>query len=450
MRYTNIGEFNESVGAYPLTVQRRQTMTYSYPDRQFTFSGTVDPVIFQTDSSYTGSGGDAQVAVQTIQITCSPIIQHWGSSVVIDGRFDADLLPLFTGGMTKYISVAPGIARPLVALRLAPSVDNAIGRNFGVRELVNRMQLALRSIGIQTNGSFRIDCLLNPAQFGYNAWTPGQLSVARAITTTSGSPFVTITDTAGSVGLVVGMYISGTNIPGGSGPGTTTIAAISGSILTLSAAATGTGATTATCTPKTGYTGIPNDWNRDNPGLNSLAQVLYFDNTGPGPGGVPNVSFGISAISGTGTVVTVTTSANHNFQIGQYVTMSGVSNTAFNLPNQTITTLPAANQFTFNSSVSGSSSGGNAVATAPSGWINGGDSVFSFFTENGGGANNYNSSVYSLEGIRELGNSILSGNGTVSTPGYPMGPDVLIIQATNIGTAAANVSARISWAEAQA
>ena len=90
------------------------------------------------------------------------------------------------------------------------------------------------------------------------------------------------------------------------------------------------------------------------------------------------------------------------------------------------------------------------LATAPSGWINGGDSVFSFFTENGGGANNYNSSVYSLEGIRELGNSILSGNGTVSTPGYPMGPDVLIIQATNIGTAAANVSARISWAEAQA
>ena len=65
MRYTNIGEFNESVGAYPLTVQRRQTMTYAYPDRQFTFSGTVDPVIFQTDSSYTGSGGDAQVAVQT-------------------------------------------------------------------------------------------------------------------------------------------------------------------------------------------------------------------------------------------------------------------------------------------------------------------------------------------------------------------------------------------------
>jgi hypothetical protein len=446
MKYTQIGDFNSAIGAYPLTVQRRQTMAYAYPDRTFTFSGTTDPVVFNTDSSYTGSGGDAQVAVQTIQITCSPIIQHWGSSVVIDGRFDADLLPLFTGGMTKYLSVAPGISRPLIALRLAPSVDNALGRNYGVRELVNRMQLALRSIGIQTNGSFRIDCLVNPAQFGYTTWTPAQMSTTRtSVTLNNGSPLMVIGDNSGMVGIVPGMTVTGNNIPAN-----TTVGSILGSVVTLSAAATGTASGSYVFTPKVGYTGIPNDWAKDSPGVNSLAQVLYFDNCGPGAGGIPTASFSISSVSATGTVATFTTSANHNFQIGQAVSITGMSTSAYNTAYAIITTLPAANQFTINTSATGASSTGTVSSTAPSGWVNGGDSVFSFFTENGGGASNYNSSVYNLEGIRELGNSILSGNGTISTPGYPMGPDVLIIQATNIGTSAANVSARISWAEAQA
>lgn len=44
----------------------------------------------------------------------------------------------------------------------------------------------------------------------------------------------------------------------------------------------------------------------------------------------------------------------------------------------------------------------------------------------------------------------MSGNGNVSTPGFPNGPDVLVVTATNIGTATSQIAARLSWTEAQA
>jgi hypothetical protein len=60
-------------------------------------------------------------------------------------------------------------------------------------------------------------------------------------------------------------------------------------------------------------------------------------------------------------------------------------------------------------------------------------------------------STLDLSTVRDLGNCILGGGGTTSNTGiYPDGPDTLTITVTNIGTAAADVTARISWTEAQA
>jgi hypothetical protein len=165
------------------------------------------------------------------------------------------------------------------------------------------------------------------------------------------------------------MTVSGTGIGVGA-----SIASVAANRITLSVPNTGVVSGTITFVPRTGYTGLPNDWTRDLVGSGSLAQIIYFDNSGPGAGGVQ----------------------------------------------------------------------------ASSGLITGGDSVASFFSENGGGTTNFNISNYDLKKIRDLGNSILSGNGNVSTPGFPNGPDILVITATNIGTAASNISARISWTEAQA
>jgi len=53
--------------------------------------------------------------------------------------------------------------RPLLSLRIAPTADNAIGRNFGIREILNRMQLNLVSMGINTNQTVIVRGILNPS-----------------------------------------------------------------------------------------------------------------------------------------------------------------------------------------------------------------------------------------------------------------------------------------------
>jgi hypothetical protein len=58
-----------------------------------------------------------------------------------------------------------------------------------------------------------------------------------------------------------------------------------------------------------------------------------------------------------------------------------------------------------------------------------------------------------LQDVRDLGTSILSGDGAAGSdnPGFPAGPDILLIAARNIAiTGTSNIACRISWTEAQA
>ena len=51
---------------------------------------------------------------------------------------------------------------PLVSIRLAPSVDSSITGGLGEREIINRMQLALDSVGILTTHETEVNLILNP------------------------------------------------------------------------------------------------------------------------------------------------------------------------------------------------------------------------------------------------------------------------------------------------
>jgi len=232
------------------------------------------------------------------------------------------------------------------------------------------MQLQLASIGVSTNGQFRIDGILNPSSILYNNYTAASLATTRSsVSGTSGINTITIGDATGTTGIIPGMTVTGSGIGANA-----QIASVAANVVTLSVANSGTVSGTITFTPRTGFTGLPDDWSRDLVGSGSLAQVIYFDNSGPGAGNVQTAS----------------------------------------------------------------------------GRVIGGDSVASFFTENGGGGSNYNVSNYDLRTVRDLGNSVISGDGNISSPSYPNGPDLLVLTATNIGSAIANISARISWIEAQA
>jgi hypothetical protein len=298
IRYTGIGAYNATAKGYPLTgLTRRTTYTQAgisaagvFSTSAYTLGGNTASVTFTPDGG-SGGAGIAPVSVQYAYNNCAAIVSHWGVSVIMDGRYDDDKQYIFTAGMNRYLNIAAGATRPLLALRIAPSVDSGNGRNFGIREIINRMQLTLAQIGILSQGQFLIEGILNPFAFA-----------------------------------------------------------------------------------ATGIT-LPTSWQSVPVGSGSLAQVLYFNGT-----------------------------------------------------NVYATTGIAAN-----------------------GTFSGGDKIFAFYTNNSGGTTNFNTTTYDLDKVRDLGTSILSGDGNAINPSYPNAPDVLLITARNIAASGtANLACRLGWTEAQA
>jgi hypothetical protein len=125
-------------------------------------------------SGLTGGGGTATVGGGTFTFSATaPIsvemhspqhsanVGHWGSSVIMDGRYDDDKSFLFTAGMITSLSINAGTTNALLSVRLAPSVDSGITGTLGQRELINRMQLTLRELGVLSGGTFLISLVLN-------------------------------------------------------------------------------------------------------------------------------------------------------------------------------------------------------------------------------------------------------------------------------------------------
>lgn len=269
MTYTGKTQ-NTTLGGWQLTgITRRE------------FGGSTSNMTFYATEFEGGAASySSQCSVTYITCDCAPTVMHWGTSVIMDGGYDDDRSIQFAyARQTSVTTVAAGTSIAVLSLRLAPSVDNSIAGQFGVREVINRMQLQTRSMGLVASTSIQVLGILN-CSFSSSATVP-------------------------------------------SFPGTWTTTSIVSTI-----------------------------------GSGSLAQII--DHTG----------------------------------------------------NTTI--------------------------------VFGGEQVFGFVTGAGG-------DTYDISNVRDLGTSIISGNGSSKTPGYPVGPDVLTIVLRNTGAAAATVSnLRLSWTEAQA
>jgi len=113
------------------------------------------------------------VIVENAYPQFSPTVSHWGTSVIMDGGYDDDKSLVFTYGQRNSITIAPNITRSLFSIRIAPSVDNGLISEFGGREVVNRMQLTLRSLGIsaRTSGNFLVRAILNGVPATSQSWT---------------------------------------------------------------------------------------------------------------------------------------------------------------------------------------------------------------------------------------------------------------------------------------
>ena len=178
------------------------------------------PMGVGTASVFTYSA-TAPVTVELAYPTFAPSISHWGTSVIMDGRFDDDKSLLFTYGQSVATNIPVGQTRALFSIRISPSVDNGIPAAFGARELTNRMQLVLRQLGVATNQTVsgsNINLLvranLNGTPSGSTAvpWT----NAVSGSTTAVNSSLAQIADYAGQVYQVnggettAGFFVDGT------------------------------------------------------------------------------------------------------------------------------------------------------------------------------------------------------------------------------------------------
>ena len=100
---------------------------------------------------------------------------------------------------------------------------------------------------------------------------------------------------------------------------------------------------------------------------NSVINFIGNCNNNWGKASNPSPVIAISSISGDGTTVSVTTSANHNFVNAQYVNVTGVSVAGYNVSNQQIT-VTGATTFTYANTASAAATGGS-VSTVGDQWI---------------------------------------------------------------------------------
>ena len=142
-----------------------EVMTYTGKNVN-TLTGLTRGASFQmfvggSNKTFTGGAaashaiGNGYTAVTLISCTCSPIVNHWGSSYIMDGNYDSDRGYYFNYAAVNQAFTASQ-SKTVFFLRLAPSVSNSIAGAFGDRDLINRSQLLLQKLQVTATQNVQV------------------------------------------------------------------------------------------------------------------------------------------------------------------------------------------------------------------------------------------------------------------------------------------------------
>jgi hypothetical protein len=194
----------------------------------FTFGQTESTTIpkaptVPVTTTATGSSGSQQVTVANatgivtgMNITGTGV--QAGTVVTRVNGLLVDLsLPLIAALSTTAVSFTGGNQKALFSIRVAPSVDNGISANFGQRELINRMQLTLKSVGVITSNldsKLLVTAILNGVPTSSTAWT----NIIKNSTVLTNSSLSQIADYSDEEDTIIlggeitgGFYVQGTS-----------------------------------------------------------------------------------------------------------------------------------------------------------------------------------------------------------------------------------------------
>jgi hypothetical protein len=121
--------------------------------------------------------GNGYTSATLISCTAAPQLNHWGSSYIMDGGFDTDRGYYFNYASLSN-SVSAASSETAFFLRLAPSVSNSIAGQFGDRDLINRSQLLLQKLQLQSDKSVQVYGILNPGNIDASTLTWASVNTA--------------------------------------------------------------------------------------------------------------------------------------------------------------------------------------------------------------------------------------------------------------------------------
>ena len=162
-------------------------------------------IVGATRSSIAGAVASHAIGTGVLLVsnTCSPTLSHWGSALVCDGGFDTDRGYIFN--YQRPALAISTVSTTAFLIRLAPSVSNSAIGDLGSKDLLNRSQLLLNAIAIQTygnapgasQGSVIVEGVLNPKNYNTATWQtlnlesqggqPSLAQVAQTVTWTTGT-----------------------------------------------------------------------------------------------------------------------------------------------------------------------------------------------------------------------------------------------------------------------
>ena len=139
--------------ANTVTIASRAQTGGNAAAQTFTITGATTPY----------PGGTAMIRAEMYSPQQSSTLSHWGSSVIMDGKFDGDRSYVFNYGQNTPATFATaGTRYPVFSIRLSPSVDNGLTGLLGSREIINRMQIIPATTDVYvTTSAVRVELILN-------------------------------------------------------------------------------------------------------------------------------------------------------------------------------------------------------------------------------------------------------------------------------------------------
>jgi len=204
------GTFVSSIGSGTLTFSQSATATLSGIAVTFAPMGATSGQSFTTSTV-------SPIPVEFAFPSYAPSISHWGTSVIMDGRFDDDKSLVFTFGQQTTTNLTPGQTKALLSIRVAPSADSGVAAAFGQRELTNRMQLVLRTLGVSIAGISTANVLVRAFLNGIPSSTTTWTNAVGNVSGVQNSSLAQIADYAGgntSVNggeVIAGFFVNSTS-----------------------------------------------------------------------------------------------------------------------------------------------------------------------------------------------------------------------------------------------